>query len=475
MPTIEEMRAALKNPQANIADMRATLKTETPQEEQPDIFENAKNVGLKGLQYAGKALDYPGGVVRTGLGATFQKNVTGQDVLNALKGNPLSGDELLERAGESKGGSLSDILPIYSNGPKHWYQPEKGGMLDPTRRGAEGLALEMITDPLSLLALGTSKAASMALKAGKELTPAEKLLQYTTRPIGRGLEEAGKSRYASALRNVDESLKIAGKPPVSPVFIQNEMPVGSMQTLREKSKDLASKAGRDIGNIESEATSRGATVNMLPAMNDSMELSSEMRKSPHPNVQQAGQKLDDITASYLGQGEKVPVDKARAWSSEANKLASEQAFNPMTAGNVPFASEGNREIGQGLKGEVYNAIDKTTPELSDQYKLANKQYSSLSSKDAKRELKNASKVEKRKNGITLVDAGLGAGSLATPQLLPVLLGKKLMELGNSAYGRTATGKSLYNLGHYGDQILRRPSAWQSLYDKYNQENPGEGQ
>lgn len=438
------------------------------QNDQPqDTLSQAKELGLKGLSAVGKGLDYVGGVTRTGLAAPFMKSVTAQDVVNALKANPLSGEEILNRAGVSKGGSLSDVIPgAYSETGDEWLKLQKGGWADPSARGAGGLALEMATDPLTLASFGTAGVAKAAMKAGRPLTNAEKLLQVTTRPIGYGLEEAGKKRYSSALRGVDESLKSAGKPPVSSVFLQNEMPIGSMQTLRKKSEEFAKKAGQTIGNIESQATEKGATVNMLPAMNDSIELASEMRKSPHPNVQAAGQKLDDITQSYLEKGEKVPLDKAREWASEANKLASEQAFNPMTAGNVPFASQSNREIGQGLKGEVYKSIENTTPELKSPYDLANQQYSSLASKDAKREFKSAAKAERKKNGITQVDLALTGATAINPHFLGVLGAKTGARLGNSAIGRTATGRGLYELGNKGDVLLRRPSVWQDLYNKY---------
>lgn len=444
----------------------AALQDQAPQDE--STIDQIKQGALKGLDYAGRGLDYLGGVTRTAGSYPFVKQVTGQDVLNAFKAHPLSGNQILEKAGVSQGKSLSDVIPGYSKEPAPWYVPEKGGALDPTARGAAGLALEIGTDPLAMASIGVKAGTNAARMAGRALTPAEKLLQYSTRPVGTALEDIGTSRYKSALRGVDESLKSAGKPAISDTFIQQGMPVGNMQTLKAKAKVFADQAGQAMGNIETEAAGKGATVNMLPAMDDAMELSSEMRASPHPSVQAAGQKLDDITASYLEKGEKVPVDKAREWSSEANKLASEQAFNPMTANNVPFASEANREIGQGLKGEVYKSIENTTPELSDQYKLANQQYSTLASKPAQRELKNAAKVERKKNAITLVDAMIASGSLANPTIgLPILGAKKAIEFGNSALGRTMAGKGLYNLGNYGDQILRRPSVWQDIYNKNN--------
>lgn len=444
---------------------QASPKEATPPPAE-DWVAQAKDAGLKGLSTLGKGLDYAGGVVRTAGAYPFVKQVTGQDVVNALKANPLSGNEILQKAGVPQGGSLSDAVPsIYSPTGDEWTKFQKGGPLDPTARGAGGLALEVATDPLALGGMAAKGMAGAAMKAGRALSPAEKVLQYATRPIGAGLEDLGKARYSSALRGVDESLKAGGKLPVSPTFIQNGMPVGTMQGLRDDAKAFAKKAGQAMSNIEQTAAQKGATVNMLPAMNDSMELASEMRSSPHPEVRAAGAKLDEITASYLDKGEKVPVDQAREWSSEANNLASEQAFNPMTAGSVPFAAEGNKEIGQGLKDQVYKSINSVTPDAGQAYQNANQQYATLASKDAKREFKNAAKVERKKNAITLFDAGLGTAAISHPSALSILAGKKGMEVLNSAVGRTGTGRGLYELGNKGDQLLRRPSVWQDLYNK----------
>src|SRR6185503_15436962 len=137
MTTREELIAQAKEKYRQYLINQAKQKFEEGQSSQePGIFDKAKNATLTGLGVAGKALDYAGGVARTAGAYPFVKKVTGQDVLNALKANPLTGEQILEKAGAPQGGSLSDVLPSLYSDTGEGLPLQKGGAFDPTKRGA---------------------------------------------------------------------------------------------------------------------------------------------------------------------------------------------------------------------------------------------------------------------------------------------------------------------------------------------------
>ncbi len=202
---------------------------------EPSFLDKLESYGKKGLVGAGKALDYVGGVTRTGLGAATLPNVDKGDVWNALKAQPLSGDDLLKRAGVPQGGHLSDVKPGWYSDPKdennHWYTPEKGGALDFTGRGTGGLGLEVAADPLTYASFGMSGAAKEALQNGLKPSMLEKLTHLFARPVSTIGEDAGKTIYSGAFKNVDKDLAAMGKPAISPELLQSGF-VGNMQGAR---------------------------------------------------------------------------------------------------------------------------------------------------------------------------------------------------------------------------------------------------
>lgn len=453
--------AALK---AELEELKALKEQQdsvpVEQEENLSPYEKVKRGGAKALEAVGKGLDYADGVFRTAAVAPFMDKVTAQDVVNALKANPLSGDEILKRAGRDKGANLSASLPgMYSETGDEWLKFKKGGWADPSRRGFEGFALETALSPTAMLSGGLSAAAKAATKAGKPISKLHKASLYATRPAGQILEDLGTARYKTAFKDIDERLEGVSKPPISPVFVQKGMPIVTTKGIRKNALQFNREAGRMMGDIEAQSAKRGASVDMMKAMEPSMEYSTSLRASPNPDIKRAGNTLDDIALAYLESG-KVPVDEARKMSTLENALG-KKVFDPLTS--APFSKEGAAARGQGIKKEVYNAIEETTPELNDAYRLANSQFAVTGSEHARKEMKNLAKSAAKKNPFTLVDASL-AGSIAiNPKMALVLAAKKAWEFNNSTLGRTGGGKLLYNLGNYGDQLIRKPSVWEDLY------------
>lgn len=145
--------------------LKQYLKNQALPEEEQDFEDKAMEFGGKVLEKADpvlRVLDYPAGLLRGAVGGVAEA-VTGRDDLvdikDVLKGKAPSSGELLEKMGVPEGKSLSDILPgMYSESGKG-AALQKGGMFDPTTRGAAGFAADIVLDPLSYLGAGAAKKA----------------------------------------------------------------------------------------------------------------------------------------------------------------------------------------------------------------------------------------------------------------------------------------------------------------------------
>jgi len=129
-----------------------------PIEEEKDWEDKALEYASSALEKAEpvlKVLGYPGGLVRGAIAGGLEA-ATGRDDLvdikDVLKGEAPSSTEVLEKLGVKEMGSLSDVLPeLYSKTGKG-LALQKGGLFDPTTRGALGFAADVVTDPLTYLA-----------------------------------------------------------------------------------------------------------------------------------------------------------------------------------------------------------------------------------------------------------------------------------------------------------------------------------
>jgi len=144
--------------------LREYLKNQAIPEEEKDLEDKAIEVGGKILEKAEpilRTLDYPAGLVRGTIAGGLEA-ATGKDdivdIKDVIKGKAPSSAEIMEKVGVPEGKSLSDILPgMYSETGKG-LALKKGGLFDPTARGAAGFAADIALDPLALLAGKGTKA-----------------------------------------------------------------------------------------------------------------------------------------------------------------------------------------------------------------------------------------------------------------------------------------------------------------------------
>lgn len=469
-----------------------------PQEEK-DWLQNAKENTLKGLGYAGKGLDYLGGITRTAGAYPFVKEVSGQDVLNAFKANPLSGQEILKRGGVLQGKSLSDVVPsMYSPTGDEWLKWQKGGWADPTKRGAEGLALEIATDPLSMGGLAARGVAKGAAAAGRALTPAEKLVQYGARPVGAGLEDLGKTLYKSGFKKVDQVADQFNKIPASEVLF-NEGITGTNKAVAKKSNALIDNLRRQQSQILAEVDKKVPAANVDEALKPLRERIAAYEASKDPVKMEAAQALKDDLQTYEAlkarpaqsvstqvpssildaQGrpvmntvtENIPSvipptpSQLSGMKSTVQNSIPQKAWKEGAMTNAEYMS-GRKDLGRGLRAETENLATQASPELGQALKNTNAKMGSLLS--VGNTLDQEAMKGINKNIITSVDPIV----MALEHGGAMLPAKKAIDLSKTTWFRTNAGRGLYDLGNYGDLMLRRPSVWQDIY---NQQPQGDSQ
>lgn len=166
-----------------------------------DAAASAGKSVLSAIATAGREIDrYTGAPIRTTIGAAqdgqqdpiaYALSRWGQDPANAP-----TGKQIVMKAGLDDTHHLSEVVPGYAdkNSNHPWYQPEKGGLLDPSAADAGGLAMNVATDPLMYVPGG--EVGRLAKKAG-EVAP----------KIGGGVASVGRKLSAELTGIPDKEIE----------------------------------------------------------------------------------------------------------------------------------------------------------------------------------------------------------------------------------------------------------------------------
>lgn len=416
MPTREELIAQAKALDSGSAPDRASLIAQAQaldngtaiDKEGPIVrtlkeHPDAVSVGAGVLGGGAKALDVlrgslTGPALAALLGGVTGKNVyKGSEHLDAMNPTNLnmypSSSELMDRAGVPAGAKLSDIAPGYGEpGNSPWYQPEKGGLLDPTVRGAGGLATDIAIDPLTYLSMGASAAGKQAAQKGAVelatgstkglldrgagiaqkmgLTDLTKKLAETkagqiavkaaTAPTDI-IKDLGTRLYRSTILPVEFEGAKYGKKDVADTMYRSG--ISSPLNLRESVSEANSKliAARD--RILTEAGSKGATLDMKNAMQEATDKIAEIRAEGRPNQQAIADQLQKQVDMHMKMVAETPAIPAR---KEIQEVGKSQYGTPIkkevVIPEVP-AVPGKKvlpETGSGLKTDIYNMVGDDT-------------------------------------------------------------------------------------------------------------------
>lgn len=424
---------------------------QAPQEK--SFLQSAKDVALEGLDYAGRGLDYAGGMVRGGIAGGLEA-ATGKELVRAedvMAGRAPSSAEILQKLEIPEGYSLSEIVPgMYSETGDELLKFQKGGMLDPTVRGAAGLALDVATDPLTYPTMGLSALGKVgrAIKAG--LTP-----------VGTLAGKRSQQLYKKAFETVDTNLKPLGKPYKIADILSREKFTGNMMEAADRVKQINDASGQNIGAILKEAASKGASVDLMKEFDPALKYAQELRGMATPEAAKLAQEIDErIMYAWEKTGGKIPVDEANNLKSFINDRIKESGF---AAGDeAALSTQARKAIAGDLSGGIKRAVNKADPKLSKSLSEEFKVYSSTSDKVQDEIFKQAKTVKERREGflgtgLTAVDLMLAGMGAQTGQWAPLAV-KKAGEAAMSTKGRTtraALGKTVEENKRIIDPVLRQ--------------------
>ena len=432
-PAGEAAAAPAFDPDAFISQTPPPTPAAAP--EQPSLLGQAVDTTLKGL-------DYLGGVTRTALAAPLLEGVTLEDVGDALKAKPLSGEEILMRAGAK---------PSFAT-------------------TAAGLATEILTDPLTYTSFGASAAGKIS-KLGKVGRLAENVLK----PASKVVENIGETIYKSApvFRQLDKQVaKVVGREvPVSNIALKYKI-FGNPKQVASKMEDTIAQLSRQRQALFTAADQTGIKLNINNAIAKTDELLETFIKHKDPLEQAAAKKFDVLLNNFrkltgtpektilrtiptelvdkFGKPitrtitEKIPATPIAEFSfQELSKL--QHNLNSLFKGSA-FQKYKDTEaftrlqhiLGAGLKETAEESLSKTAPELAAQLKNINQDWGTLHAA-ASHLPEIAGKVDfKFLSPFDIVAGGFGGA--------PIFTAKKVLDVARTTRAKTTAGLALKQVG-----------------------------
>lgn len=300
----------------------------------PEKDEGAIASSLRG---AATVMDYLRGVPAAAVGAMIPGATTEGTLGRVFRGEQLgpSYDELLEKAGVGEGGALSDVLPgMYSDTGEGMLTLQKGGVLDPTARGAAGFALDIALDPATYLGAPVAKLAKETSIARKKLIEklgeesSEGLVKRLSSPQAMAAVKNALAQTADAVINPFEKLmRGAGRTAIKAPFLAAD-------------SELASKGAKPLSEYAWEkeifGTRRGMENKFVKEYGENIAARDAVLDSiSHPiDYDKAFGKADEIAGKLRTAGEKDAADAINAMAmqyKEAGQLAQAKGAGPQIA------------------------------------------------------------------------------------------------------------------------------------------------
>ena len=317
-------------------------KVQASSEQEPGTLENIQ-----------RKLNLVGGAGRASVFGALEPLV-GKDLVSreqVAAGTVPSTSEILAKMGVPEGYSLSDIIPaMYSPSGEEWLKFQKGGALDPTARGALGLAGDIAFDLSTYLLPGLKGAGIL----GSKLAPiAAKIGPRGTRAAEIALNPLGEA-FTGAIKGTGAVGKaIAGKasqfrPEEALQYLTNYPAVKEAVGLLSSSKNL------DIAQQKAfEAINKMRTTLAKYGKEADLEMNSILEGK---NVQANLNSLKEMAEGM------PPKKKAEYLNIIKNAEKDLEAYRPF---EPEFTTSAARQ--QGVEGLTFPATEArmTTPSISE--------------------------------------------------------------------------------------------------------------
>lgn len=376
----------------------------------------------KALDTAGRVLDYPGGFVREGIA-----QVAG-GIDQALGGHPNDGKGMITKEDQAnieqgKGPGMAEYLRRL--GVSDGLSMNLPGIGKVSVRGAEGLALDILSDPLTAIA-----------KVAKEYPVIKDLVNIP----GKASDALGQAIYSTAIKARDaedaakttELLSQYGKNAVAGGNLQFAgAPVGGSAKIAQQIGEAANVMGQMRQGLYDEFSRTGAGVidSSRPELYKNAEaVIANMKQNPNlaPTAEAFGAYLDKFKAEAY-----VPIDRMSLWKSQLYDSLPQSAYNGgrMTAPAKMFKAA----LAADFKNAIVKAGNEARPGLGDAIDGVNEKWGALL---------NSEPISGQSGSIGREFDAL-AGALGS---IPGYLKKKALDMTLGSYGQTLVGKALMNAG-----------------------------
>jgi len=355
--TKEELKALIQSmTPEEYAEFEAQLSDDDAEKISKVLSE--QSLGEKAFDYALRALDYAGGLTRTGA-AGLGELVTGKDLvqegdlLKALQGKAPQTSEFLERGGAGEWGSVD--VPLLGR---------------VTGRDLAGFTGDVLLDPLTYLTLGTGGAAKTALKetgkkvlAGKKIPEnlAQKGLNTLLRPTQALRQKTGRSIYGASapLKRGDVYAKRFGKDQdaLSNTLFKHGI-TGSAESTQKQAALLANSLMDRRNQILKIADDAGVIADagkaLAPVIKD-LRQTAQSKKVLNPSVKTQAQKFAEILEDYVQQNKYVP-----------ERLPNPEQVPLMFSSELP---KGGMRVTEGTQAVAENILPRAVPARGPQMDL----------------------------------------------------------------------------------------------------------
>lgn len=409
---------------ADIEEARAAyqeyLKSMAPPEQEKSIKDQAIEAGLTGLDYAGRGLDWAGGLARTGAAAAIDpfveaELVKSEDIMKALEGQAPGTAEYLERAGSGDLGSVD--LPLVGK---------------VTGRDVAGFAGDVLLDPLTYVSFGTAPAIRAAGKAGKI---AEK--------AGKGIYKSAPMMQALDKQAIKMNKKFADNIVSKPSEILMEAGIsGTNENIAKKSGDLMDTLLTKRDEILKQADEAGAVVDPNEAMRYLDAKKSEYIGGKNPYKKQAAEKVSEQVFDYRQLEALTPSEMAEINADFYTKF--KDAYRKGDVGKIEDTLI--KQQGYGTKKAIENSVEKVLPGMGQELAKTNADLSALLTVQKKLASEGSKQGKKM---ITEVDAIVGSFNPWAA------VAKKGAALTMSDFGRTKAGQGIRKLGLGAEDLSKK--------------------
>lgn len=389
----------------------------------------------KTMSGAAKALDYlrgiPAAAIAQATGAAPEGTIS-----NVLSGKQIapSYGEIMGNLGVPEGGSLSDVIPQIYSETGEGAALQKGGMLDPTTRGAVGFGLDVLLDPTTWVGGGVARLAKSASGAKKEIAeelaravardaPEEVLkeigsklgtaklknigaqaLDTLVNPVEKAMRGTGRAVYQGAFLSPDASNLQRGADPLSSLAweknifgtrkqMENQFGKQATEVLntREQMLDLISK------NLNA-----ANDINYSDAFSKAGKIATRLRKAGEPEAADA---ISEMAENYAKAGAEAKSlgEVAQVVQTQKELLSEklpESAYGAAGKARGPI-NQARKAMAGGLKEELEKAASAAIPNGDKILSDANKKLQTLlASKKARAQV---AKVEGRRPRMTQLE------------------------------------------------------------------------